>query len=101
MFPVPAFFVILKLVRKNGTTNNEKLPLTLARTVFSERRSKRSSFLSNGSSRFEDALLLERSARLLERLSLLLVLVFLRGLVLESSPACLFLTDITSFHYTS
>jgi hypothetical protein len=46
----------------------------------------------------EDALLLERSARLLERLSLLLVLLFLRDLVLKSSPACLLLTDITSFH---
>ena len=91
MFLASAFFVIPRPVRKNGTTNNEKPPLTLARTVFSERRGKRSSFLSTGSSRFEDALLLER-------LSLLLVLVFLRDLVLESSTACLFLEYITSFH---
>src|SRR5258708_32094180 len=98
MFLADDFFVIPRPVRNNGTTNNAKPPLTLARTVFSERRRKRSSFLSNGSSRFEDALLLAHSARLLERLSWVLVLVFLRELVLESSTACLFLTDITSFH---
>ena len=59
---------------------------------------KGAAFSENGSSCFEDALLLERSARLLERLSLLLVLLFLRDLVLKSCTACLFLTDITSFH---
>jgi len=59
---------------------------------FSPRKeAKGAAFSENGSSCFEDALLLER-------LSLLLVLVFLRDLVLKSSPACLFLTDITSFH---
>src|ERR1700730_348188 len=98
MFLVYDFFVIPRPMRKNGTTNNAKPLLTLTRTVFSARSSKRSSFLSNGSSCCEDALLLERSARLLERLSLLLVLVFLQGLIRLSSPACLFLTDITSFH---
>src|SRR5258708_4226036 len=70
MFLMYDFFVIPRPVRKNGTTNNAKPPRTLARTVFSERRRKRSSFLSTVSSRFEDALLLEPSARLLERLSL-------------------------------
>jgi len=77
MFLAYSFFVIPGPVRKNGTTNNEKPPLTLANTAFSKRRSKRSSFLSTGSSRFENALLLERSVRLLERLSWLLVLLFL------------------------
>ena len=52
---------------------------------------KGAAFSENGSSCFEDALLLER-------LSLLLVLLFLRDLVLKSYTACLFLTDITSFH---